>query len=149
MWSRSTLETIYLLSSNSHRRMVIKSTKLSTKFQCQLSSDAIFACIFCPFSTQLHFTLLTPPFSLILSSLYSSFYAFHAHKTDDKNTIRLIRPATKQLVYWATDIPKQSCIGSSSPGSCAGTSSTTTKRSHHSKFRTSRTRSMSRSASTA
>ena len=27
-----------------------------------LSSDAIFACIFCPFSTQLHFTFLTPTF---------------------------------------------------------------------------------------
>ena len=70
-------------------------------------------------------------------------------RTDDKNTIRLVRPDTEQLVYWATDIPKQSCCGSSSPGSCAGTSSATTECSHHSKFRTSRTRRTSRSASTA
>ena len=36
-----------------------------------LSSDSIFACIFCPFLTQLYFTFLTPPFSP---------YAFHAHE---------------------------------------------------------------------
>ena len=41
-----------------------------------MSSDTIFACIFCPFSTQLHFTFLTPPFSLCLSLLCFSFYAF-------------------------------------------------------------------------
>ena len=56
---------------------------------------------------------------------------------------------TEQLVYWATDIPKQSCCGSSSPGSCAGTSSAATECSHLSKFWTSWTQSMSRSVSTA
>ena len=62
--------------------------------------------------------------------------------------IQLVKPDTEQLVYWATNIPKQSCCGSSSPGSCAGTSSAATEHSHHSKFWTSRTRSTSRSAST-
>ena len=33
---------------------------------------------------------------------------------DNKNTIQLVLLVTKQLVYWATDIPKQSCCGSSS-----------------------------------
>ena len=68
---------------------------------------------------------------------------------DNKSTIQLVVLVTKQLVYWATDILKQSCCGSSSPGSCAGTSSTATECSHHSKFWTSQTRSTSRSASTA
>ena len=30
-----------------------------------VSLDTIFACIFHPFSTQLHFTFLTPPFSFM------------------------------------------------------------------------------------
>ena len=70
-------------------------------------------------------------------------------RTNDKNTIQLVLPDTEQLDYWTTDIPKQSCCGPSSLGSCAGTSSATTKRSHHSKFWTSRTQSMIRSASIA
>ena len=45
-----------------------------------LSSDAIFARIFCPFLTQLHFTFLTPPFSLMLILVMFMFYAFHAHE---------------------------------------------------------------------
>ena len=73
----------------------------------------------------------------------------HAHEQDDKNTIRLVQPDTEQLDYWTTDIPKQSCCGPSSLGSCTGTSSAATERSHHSKFRTSRTQSTSRSASIA
>ena len=98
-----------------------------------------FCSYFRPFSTQFHSTFLTPPFPL----------CFTRSQTNDKNAIQLVQPDTEQLVYWATDIPKQSCCGSSSPGSCAGTSSAATERSHHSKFRTSRTWSMSRSASTA
>ena len=85
---------------------------------------------------------------LCLSSLCSSFYAFHTHEQTTR-THSLVRLDTEQLVYWATDIPKQSSCGSSSPGSCAGTSSAATECSHHSKFQTSRTQSMSRSASTA
>ena len=79
------------------------------------------------------------------------FYTFMPSRSrmNDKNTIRLVRPDTEQLNYWATDIPKQSCCGPSSPGSCAGTSSATTERSHHSTFWTSQTRSTSRSASIA
>ena len=79
------------------------------------------------------------------------FYAFmpSRSRTNNKNTIRLVQPDTEQLDYWATDILKQSCCGLSSPRSCAGTSSATTKRSHHSKFWTSQTQSTSRSASIA
>ena len=69
--------------------------------------------------------------------------------TNDKEPDLIEQLVTEQLIYWATDIPKQSGCGSSSPRSCAGTSSATTEHSHHSKFRTSRTRSTSRSASTA
>ena len=102
---------------------------------------------FVHFSTQLLFTFLTLPFSPIIFLLcfFSSY--FHAHDRRQEH-IRLVL-VTEQLVYWTTDIPKQSCCGSSSPRSCAGTSSATTEHSHHSKFWTSQTRSMSRSASTA
>ena len=102
---------------------------------------------FCPFSIQLHFTFLTT----FLPHAYPGYvYPLMLHlltnRRQEHNSIGLL--VTEQLVYWATDIPKQSCCGSSSPGSCAGTSSAATERSHHSKFRTSRTWSMSRSAST-
>ena len=73
---------------------------------------------------------------------------FSRSQTDDKNMIRLVQLVTEQLVYWTTEISKQSCCGSSSPGSCTGTSSTATECCHHSKFRTSQTWSTSRSAST-
>ena len=45
-----------------------------------VSSDAIFARIFCPFSTQLHSTFLTPPFSLM--PIFDMFIplCFHAHE---------------------------------------------------------------------
>ena len=90
-----------------------------------------------------------PHFSpLCLSLLCFSPYAFTL-TTNNKNTIRLVQLVTEQLVYWATDILKQSCCGSSSPRSCAGTSSAATECSHHSKFRTSQTWSTSRSVSTA
>ena len=85
---------------------------------------------------------------LCLSLIYSALYAFTL-TTNNKNTIRLVLLVIEQLIYWTINIPKQSCCGSSSPGSCTGTSSAATKHSHHSKFQTSRTRSMSRSASTA
>ena len=45
-----------------------------------MSSDAIFARIFCPFLTQLHFTFLTPPLSLMLILVMFMLYAFHAHE---------------------------------------------------------------------
>ena len=125
---------------------------LGTKWMAGLlwvSSDTIFARIFRLFLTQLHFTFLTPPFSLMLIFVMLIPLMLSCSRTDDKNTIRLVQLVTEQLIYWATDILKQSCCGSSSPGSCAGTSSAATEHSHHSKFRTSQTRSTSRSASTA
>ena len=79
--------------------------------------------------------------SLCLPLLCFLSLCLSCSRTDDKNTIQLVLLVTKQLVYWTTDIPKQSCCGSSSTQSCAGTSSTATECSHHSKFRTSRTRS--------
>ena len=115
---------------------------------CSMSSDTIFACIFCPFSTQPHFTFFTPPFSLMFILAIFLFFMLSHSRTDDKNTIQLVQPVTKQPIYWATNIPKQSCCGSSSTQSCAGTSSATTKHSHHSKFQTSQTQSTSRSVST-
>ena len=48
-----------------------------------LSLDTIFARIFCPFSTQLHFTFLTPPFSLMLILVVFTPLCplcYHAHK---------------------------------------------------------------------
>ena len=104
-----------------------------------------FSSIFNP--TSLHIPYPTFSFLMSIFIYVHPFMPSHS-QTDDKNTIRLALPDTKQLVYWATDIPKQSCCGSPSPGSCAGTSSAATERSHHSKFQTSWTRSTSRSAST-
>ena len=54
-----------------------------------LSSDTIFALIFRPFLTQLHFTFLTPPFSLMLTPSYVHPFMFSCSRTDDKNTIQL------------------------------------------------------------
>ena len=92
-----------------------------------------------------------PTFLLYVYLHYVFFFSFFMsftlmNKQQEHNSI--VQLVTEQLVYWATNIPKQSCCGSSSPGSCAGTSSTATKHSHHSKFQTSRTQSMSRSVST-
>ena len=117
-----------------------------------MSSDTIFACIFRPFSTQLHFTFLTlylSPLCLFSSCLFPYALMLSRSRTDNKNTIQLVLPDTERLDYWATVILKQSCCGPSSPGSCAGTSSATTECSHHSKFRTSWTWSTSRSVSIA
>ena len=103
-----------------------------------------FSSIFDP--TSFHIPCLIFPLMFILVMIFP-FMPSHS-QTDDKDTTRLVQPGTEQLVYWATNILKQSCCGSSSPGSCAGTSSAATERSHHSKFRTSQKQSMSRSAST-
>ena len=126
----------------------ISSNNLSPKGK-SMSSDAIFCLYFDPFSTQLHFTFLTPPFFFMFILIMFVLLCLSSSRTDDKNMIQLVQLVTEQLVYWATDIPKQSCCGSSSTRSCTGTSSAATEHSHHSKFWTSRTWSMSRSASTA
>ena len=92
-------------------------------------------------------SLPTPFLTMLLSSM---LLCLHAHKQMTRTQFDWYDRTPNKLDYWATDIPKQSCWGSSpSPGSCAGTSSAATERSHHSKFRTSRTRSTSRSASIA
>ena len=96
-----------------------------------------FLSIFDP--TSLHIPYPTP-FSLMLIStmlVSSMLYMPSRSRTNDKNTIQLVQPDTELFDYWATDILKQSCCGSPSPGSCAGTSSAATEHSHHSKFRTS------------
>ena len=93
--------------------------------------------------------ILYPAFLLHAYPCYVYYFMLSHSWTDDKNSIQLVWPDTERLVYWATNIPKQSCCGSSSPGSCTGTSSAATECSHHSKFRTSQTRSTSRSVSTA
>ena len=62
----------FLIAIASHCRVAQTYEKLT----CNLSSDTIFAPIFCPFSTQLQFTFLTPPFS----PLCLSPYAFHTHE---------------------------------------------------------------------
>ena len=54
-----------------------------------LSSDTIFAHIFCPFSIQLHYTFLIPPFSFMLTFVMFSPYALSCSRTDNKNTIQL------------------------------------------------------------
>ena len=49
----------------------------------KVSSDAIFARIFPSISTQLHFTFLTPPFSLMpILVIFTTLcpYAFHTHE---------------------------------------------------------------------
>ena len=104
-----------------------------------------FSSIFNPTSHHIPY----PTFPLhVTFAMFLSLCLSHS-RTDNKNTIQLVQLVTEQLVYWVTDIPKQSCCGSSSTRSCTGTSSAATKHSHHSKFWTSQTRSMSRSASTA
>ena len=111
-----------------------------------LSLDTIFLLVlFIHFLTQLHFTFLTH-FPLMFILVMFFVLCLSHSQTDNKNTIQLVLQVTKQLIYWATDILKQSCDGSSSTQSCAGTS--TTKCSHHSKFRTSWTQSTSKSVST-
>ena len=111
-----------------------------------LSLDMIFTLIFCPFSIQLHPLSLLPFSSYAYLSYVSSVYALSCSWTDDKTTIQLVTTNHWNLIYLAMDIPKQSC--SPTTWSCAGTSLAALTCSHNSKFRTSRTRSMSRSAST-
>ena len=103
---------------------------------------------FCPFLIQLHFTFLDPPFSFMFIFIIFPPYAFTLTNRRQEHDL-IVQLVTKQLVYWTTNILKQSCCGSPSPGSCTGTSSATTEHSHHSKFQTSRIQSTSRSASTA
>ena len=92
-------------------------------------------------------TFLTPSFPLMLIFFMFLFLCLiHAHKQMTR-THPLVQLVTDNLIYLATDILKQS--HSSSPTqSCAGTLSATLACSHNSKFQTSRTQSMSRSAST-
>ena len=45
-----------------------------------MSSDAIFAHVFCPFSTQLHFTFSTHLFSFMLIFVMFIPLCFHAHE---------------------------------------------------------------------
>ena len=52
----------------------------------EVSSDAIFAFVFGPFSIQLHFTFLIPPFSIMLIFLCLSSYASSHSQTNNKNT---------------------------------------------------------------
>ena len=113
-----------------------------------MSSDTIFVHIFCPFFDPTSFYFPYPTFLPYVFPCYVfPFYAFTLTNRRQEH-IQLVQLVTEQLVYWATNILKQSCCGSSSPGSCAGTSSAATECSHHSKFWTSRTQSTSRSAST-
>ena len=121
------------------------STHLKTMLKTVIGHyfHSYFLSIFDP--TSLHIPY--PSFSLMLVLDMFLLSMLSHSRTDDKNTFQLVLLDAEQLVYWATDIPKQSCCGSSPPRSCAGTSSAATERSHHSKFRTSRTRSMSRSVS--
>ena len=64
-----------------------------------MSSDAIFARIFCPFLTQLHFTLLTPPFSLMLTLLCLSLYAFTLmNKRQEHDSIGTMGHRTSHLL---------------------------------------------------
>ena len=108
-----------------------------------------FCSYFCPFSNQLHSTFLNPPFTLMLILLCFVSLCFHAHEQTTRTRFDWYNWSPNKLIYWVTDILKQSCCGPSSSGSCAGTSSAATEHSHHSKFRTSWTWSTSRSASTA
>ena len=48
-----------------------------------VSSDIIFACIFRPFSTQLHFTFLIPPFSLMFIRIMPLSLCLHAVAHED------------------------------------------------------------------
>ena len=85
----------------------------------------------------------------IFDMFFPLIFSFYAYEQTTRTRFDWYYWSPNKRVYWATDILKQSCCGSSSTRSCAGTSSATTECSHHSKFRTSRTWSMSRSASTA
>ena len=106
-------------------------------FTTPVSLDMIFTLLFCPFSTQL------PPIFLLFPSLMS----YHAHKQTTRTQFDLLLQVTNTTIYLATDTLKQSCSFSATQ-SCTGTSSAALACSHSSQFWTSRTRSMSRSAST-
>ena len=55
-------------------------------------------------------TFLTPPFSFMSIILMFLSLMPHSHsQTDDKNTIQLVQPVTDNLIYFTTDILKQSC----------------------------------------
>ena len=84
---------------------------------------------------------------LCLSLLCLSPYVFTLmNRRQEHNSIGTTSHQTTHLLGYQHS--ETSCCGSSSPESCAGTSSAATERSHHSKFRTSQTWSTSRSAST-
>ena len=96
--------------------------------------------IFGPFFEPTSLHVPYPPFFFMSISLCFSFYALFTLMNKWQH-FQLYNWSLDNLIYWVTDIPKQSCCGSS-PGSCAGTSSTATERSHHSKLWTSWTQSM-------
>ena len=114
-----------------------------------LSSDTIFAPIFGPFSTQLHhFPYHISSFMSIFLMFFFpfSFYALSTltnRRQEHDSSVSLV---TDNLIYWAADILKQSCSPSLT-WSYTGTLSAALICSHSSKFWTSWTQSMSRSAS--
>ena len=75
--SRAPLSWVTLLTELQMRPRLSTWVKMRARF---LSLDTIFARIFQPFSTQLHFTFLTPSFSLMLIPVMFMFYADHAHE---------------------------------------------------------------------
>ena len=90
----------------------------------RLSSDTVSHVFFVHFWS--NFTYF--PYPLFLLMFTFSFYVFifyvSSHsQTDDKNTIQLVQLVT-DMIYLATDIPKQSCF-SSLTQSCTGTLSAT------------------------
>ena len=78
------------------------STRHCLKHLSLVSSDAIFTRIFCPFSTQLHFTFLTSSFSLMPIPEMFILLCFHAHE----QTIRMLLVINRFLATTAARSPR-------------------------------------------
>ena len=78
----------------------VKAQQSTEIAKCHLSSDTIFACIFRPFSTQLHFTFLTPHLSPSMIISLMLLCLSHTHKQ-----------TTRTQFDWYDQTPNNSTTG--------------------------------------
>ena len=73
-----------------------------------LSLDTIFTLIFCPFSTQLHFTFLTTLSSCLSFLCFFHFMSYPTHEPTTRTQFDWLLPVTNTMIYFAINTPKQS-----------------------------------------
>ena len=101
------------------------------KHSCNIGDLIVIGHYFCSYFRSIFQPNFTSHSLPHLSPSYLSCYVFLfmpftlMNRQQEHNLIGLL--VTNYLIYWATDIPKQSYCGSSSTQSCAGASSTTTE----------------------